>query len=328
MVWGGGTRHRSSSFRNSATLAFQPVHRSEQLYNAFVQHEVRLAPDRLSIILGSKFEHNAFTGFEVQPSARLLWIPSLHTSVWAAVSRAVRTPSYFELGAELALAVFPGDENVPNLLKVFGSPQVSAEALRAYEAGYRAQWGTHFSIDAAGFYNVYHHLRTWEPALPFVSGNPQPHMVLPLLIDSRMRGESAGAEATMTIDLTRRWRVSSAYSWLSLHLHLEPDSHDFTYEAAEGESPQHQVQFRSDLDLGRSLDLNTSVYRISRLPALSVPAYTRIDARLGWRPRPAVEVSVGGRNLQGGLHLEYISEGPYSASRVGRSFYARVLRRF
>ena len=48
---------------------------------------------RLRFTLGSKFEHNDFTGFEYQPTARLLFTPTNKQSVWAAVSRAVHTPA-------------------------------------------------------------------------------------------------------------------------------------------------------------------------------------------------------------------------------------------
>jgi iron complex outermembrane recepter protein len=47
--------------------------------------------------LGSKIEHNDFTGFEIQPDARLLWRLQERQSVWLAASRAVRIPSRSDL---------------------------------------------------------------------------------------------------------------------------------------------------------------------------------------------------------------------------------------
>ena len=45
------------------------------------------------LTVGSKFERNDYTGFEWEPSIRLLVTPSKQYSMWAAVSRAVRTPT-------------------------------------------------------------------------------------------------------------------------------------------------------------------------------------------------------------------------------------------
>jgi iron complex outermembrane receptor protein len=143
-----------------------------------------------------------------------------------------------------------------------------------------------------------------------------------------MHGESEGVELTQTWEVFKRWRINSAYSWLNLQLHLDPSSGDTFSEAQERQSPQHQVQLRSEFDVSRRVQFDTSVYHVGSLPALSVPAYTRIDARLGWRLSSAVEINLGGQNLQGGRHLEYVSEGPFAPSRVGRSFYARVAWRF
>jgi iron complex outermembrane receptor protein len=329
IVWGMGFRYNVTSFRNSATLAFLPERRTQRLASGFVQDEIRLIPETLSVIVGSKLEHNDFTGAEVQPSVRFVWMPNPRTALWGAVSRAVRTPSYFDEGAELALASFPGEQGLATLLQLFGSEQGRSETLRAHELGYRSQLSGRIAIDWTGFYNVYHDLQTWEPREPFTSSEPLPfHLVLPLVISNGMRGESLGFEMAATWDITPRWRATSAYALLHMQLHLDAASGDFVSESAERKSPRHQAQLRSELDLSRRLQFDASVYYVGPLPALAVPAYTRLDARLGWRPLVPLEISVGGQNLQGGLHLEYISEGPFAPSRVGRSFYGRATWRF
>ena len=62
-----------------------------------------------------------------------------------------------------------------------------------------------------------------------------------------------------------------------------------------------------------------AAYYTGALPNLQVPAYTRLDARLGYRPRDDFEVSLSGQNLQGGRHTEFISNGPYTRTTIGRS---------
>jgi iron complex outermembrane receptor protein len=329
IVWGAGIRHNGTSFRNSPTVSFLPATPSQQLYSAFAQDEIRLIPDRFSIVLGSKIEHNIFTGVEVQPSVRFLWIPAIRSALWAAVSRAVRTPSYFDGGSDLSLAAFPVSGELPGNLRLFGSSSLSAETLRAHEAGYRRQIGKWLSLDWTAFYNVYGKLISYEPRPSYISGDPQPpHLVIPLVADNRMHGESQGAEATATWSPVPRWRVRAGYSWLSLQLHLNPSSGDTTHEAQEGQSPRHQLQIRSELDVAKQIQFDAAMYSVSALPALNVPAYTRVDARMGWRPSPRFELSTGGRNLQEGKHLEYVSEGPFAPSRIGRGFYARGMWSF
>jgi iron complex outermembrane receptor protein len=93
IIWGLGYRRMDDSVANLELLGFDPGNKTLSLYSAFIQDEITLIEDRLRLTLGSKFEHNEYTGFEVQPSGRLAWTPSTEHTVWAAVSRAVRTPS-------------------------------------------------------------------------------------------------------------------------------------------------------------------------------------------------------------------------------------------
>jgi len=63
-------------------VSFPPsAHRHPQLFSAFVQDQITLVEDTLSLTLGSKFEHNDHTGFEVQPTARFLWTPGKHFEI-------------------------------------------------------------------------------------------------------------------------------------------------------------------------------------------------------------------------------------------------------
>src|SRR5438046_8236071 len=96
LIWGAGYRVTSDDVGNSPTISLNPDHRTLELFSAFLQDELTLIKNRLRLTVGSKFEHNDFTGFEVQPSGRLLWTPDEKQSLWASVSRAVRTPSRAE----------------------------------------------------------------------------------------------------------------------------------------------------------------------------------------------------------------------------------------
>jgi iron complex outermembrane receptor protein len=325
IVWGAGIRYNTTSFVNSDLAAFLPDHQTQRLYSAFVQDEIHLLPEILSLTVGSKFERNVFTGSEIQPGVRLMWTPSSRTSIWAAVSRAVRTPDYFEDSGEYLASVVRAPNGLPLATKIRGSRNLPAEALRAHEVGYRTQIGSRWTVDWTGFYNEYRRLRSYEQGMPTLIGDRQPtHLLLSLTADSKSSAESAGSEIMAAWNALSRWRLSGSYSYLSLQLHRGPGSRAVNAEAAERWSPRHQATFRSEMDLGRRFQFDTNVYHVAALTALNVPCYTRIDARLGWRPNDRLDLSGGVQNLQGGRHQEFVSEGPFVAQTVGRSLFLKA----
>jgi len=197
--------------------------------------------------------------------------------------------------------------------------------MTAYEVGYRLQKERRFSIELAGFYNAYQHLATFEPGSPYFERDPAPvHLVIPLRHANQMKGETWGLEAASNWKVMERWRLIPSYNWLRLDMRLNPGSRDTTSLAIEGQSPRHQVQFRSNLDLSRRLQLDASVFYTGALAAIPIPAYTRVDTRLGYRPRSDFEISLVGQNLQGGRHREFVPAGPYSRSSIGRSLMVKA----
>jgi iron complex outermembrane recepter protein len=326
LVWGLGFRDSSEhQDSKSFNLVFLPPNREDRLFSAFVQDQWKIVGDQLSLIVGSKFEHNKFSGFNLQPSARLLWTPDARHTVWAGVSRALRTPAYTDQSIQINLAVEPGPQGLPALVTVFGSPEYKPESLLAYELGYRLQAARRFSVDIATYINSYHHLVTLEPGNPFFSTDPQPaHLVIPLTFGNEQHGTAYGGEISSNLNLTAHWRLIPSYSLLQLNLRNDPTSHDTNGLTSQTQSPRHQYQIRSNLDLSRRFQFDAAAYYTAGEPGLSIRAYTRLDARLGYRPRPDFEISLAGQNLQGGRHQELISFGPYLATTIGRSLMVRV----
>ena len=73
-----GARERAPSTAITArdtTLRFFPLTASTICLSAFLQDELKLT-DSLSLTIGSKVEHNGFTGLEFEPSAQLVWTPT------------------------------------------------------------------------------------------------------------------------------------------------------------------------------------------------------------------------------------------------------------
>ncbi len=313
-VWGLGYRSILDRNDSSFTVSLQPNQVSLNQFSAFLQDEISLVDNRLRLTLGSKFEHNDFTGFEVEPNARLLWTLSPNQSVWTAVSRAVRTPALTEEGLRLNSAVIPpgtpaNPAPLPAVVAVFGSHQFNSENLLAYELGYRVQATSNLSLDLATFYNHYSNLRTAEPGTPFVEGSPAPtDIVIPFVAGNKMSGGTYGLELFADWKVIPKWRLTGSYSYLQMDIHKNLDSQDPTPDNPNGSSPRHQWYLRSSVDLPKHFDLDTTLRFVDHLPSLNLPSYYSLDAHLGWRPVRNLELSIGGRNLLDNRHLEFLPD--------------------
>ncbi len=324
VLWGLEQRYTRDRTVGTAAAQLVPDRRGLNLTSAFVQDEVALAGDRLSLTLGSKFEHNAFTGLEVQPTVRLLWRPRENQSAWAAVSRAVRTPSRGEEDGVFHFPAQPGPGGLPLLVTYFGDRGLQPETLIAYEAGYRVQVTRRLSVEAATFYNVYRDLVNSALGRPDLQFAPAPHLEVPVRLQNGLGGETYGLEVSANWRPVERWRLSGAYTGLEIQLHAAPGLPSAGGERVEGSSPHHQFNLASYLDLTRTVQLDAMIYRVAALPGLNVPAYTRCDVRVGWRPRESLEVSVGSQNLSGHRQVEYVSDTFVRPTRVGRRIYGKL----
>ena len=322
MMWGFGYRFVRDDFNNSFSTSIIPDSRDLDLVSAFVQDEIQLIPDRLGLILGSKFEHNDFTGFEVQPSGRLVWKPVEKQTLWGAISRAVRTPSRGEHGTFINSRVIPPDGLYPGSpaqpVTLVGNGDFDSETLIAYELGYRIQPTSRLSLDVATFYNVYDNLRTIEPTGLFsaTAGN-------------EMEGDTYGVELAADFQPLNWWRLQLSYSFLEMNLSLKDASLDTTSESAEGESPQNKVSIRSMMDLPHNLELDIWFRYVDNLPTQRLDDYTTLDVRFAWKPLKWLELAVVGQNLLADHHPEFKPELiDTSPTEVQKSVYGSVTCRF
>src|SRR5260370_12246594 len=112
-VWGVGYRYTAYATTGSLTVSFNPASQSLHLFTSFVQDEITLKPDRLSLTIGAKVEHNDFSGFEFQPSARIAWNVTKDDMLWAGYYRAPRTPSPADSVLSVGLPAFPVPFGLP-----------------------------------------------------------------------------------------------------------------------------------------------------------------------------------------------------------------------
>jgi iron complex outermembrane recepter protein len=337
IVWGLGYRYTADRFGGSLTVSYNPPSKGLQLFTSFLQEEFTLIPDRVYLTVGTKLEHNDYTGFEAMPSARLAWRPSTHHMVWVAVSRALRAPSRNDSNLVVSFGSFPAPDGTPTVLRLTANPYYKDEHLVAYEAGYRARLTGRVSVDLAAYFNSYKDVETTEPSTPFTESTPAPlHFVQPFTYENLMYGETHGIEIAANWMLTRRWTLSPGYALEQPHMHTSLMSQDtITPHFVENGAPRHSAQLRSHLDFGRGVAWDAFASFVDRLSHQGystqdmIPPYTRLDTSLTWSPRERVSVSVVGQNLLRDHHLEFEDVfGSMQSGQIKCSGYAKLTWHF
>ena len=325
-LWGLGARFSPGNATPVIpTILFIPNQRTDKLYSGFVQDEIPLIGDRLSVTLGSKILHNIYTGFELQPSARLLWTPTANQSFWAGFTRAVRTPSRVDDEDMLSglIAASP-----PTFIRLIGDGKFDSERLLSYEAGYRSLVSSSIRFDVAVFYNDYDHLLSIEPGVPFAETSPSPtHTVIPYFIRNGVLGTTYGIEVAPDWRPTSWWRLSGSYSFLHMDMGKTAGSHDSATPAStEGSSPQQQAVVQSSFQLPKGFEFGQTYRYVSALPAKQIRGYSTGDVSLGWLLGRSWEVSVAGRDLLQPFHAE-MNGDPGPVVGIRRSVYAKITLR-
>src|SRR5487761_12308 len=331
VVWGFDYRYNAFVTSGGPRIAFNPPTLTTNLYSAFVQDEIELLSDRVWLTLGSKLEHNYFTGFEVEPSARLLWQPNSRNTLWAAVSRATRTPSPADDDIRVNFGGFPGPGGLPTLAYAEGDPDFISEDLLAYELGYRGQLTGRLSMDVATYYNVYGNLRGSLPGQPsLVAAGMAPYFLVPLNIVNNLYGRTYGVEASLDWKVAKRWSIHPGYASFAgvLHQIVAPTGIPVIFQGIQ-DNPRNQFQIRSNLDLPHRFQFDTDVYYVDRLVSQNVPAYTRLDTQLSWHAAGSLDLSIVGQNLLTPRHMEFNApEDLILPTEIPRSAYGKITWHF
>jgi iron complex outermembrane recepter protein len=329
ILWGLGHRYIHDSFRNSVGISYFPSSNLNYISNAFIQDKIALIKNELHFTIGSKFSVNNFTGFEIQPNARLAWTPNDRHTVWAAVSRAVRTPNRSEDSGRFNASAVTLPGPTPAVTVIQGQSDFESEDLLAVELGYRVRPHDRVFFDVAAFANFYDDLQSFEFGAPFV--NPSPGFVeVPIVTRNRLSGETYGVELAATWDVVDWWRLNTSATWLAMDLHSDPASTDFSVAALEDVDPEFQWNIRSHIDLSPNWEFDQTLYYVDALKSQQVDSYFRLDLRLGWRPTKNIEVSVVGQNLLDSQNQEWGNDRIQTNDRnlIERSVFGKVVLKF
>jgi iron complex outermembrane receptor protein len=336
LLWGLGYRLISDELEDGEVVEFTDHSASDQLFSLFVQDEISLIPDKLRLLIGSKFEHNDYTGFEYQPNIRLVWTPNSRHTLWGAVSRAVRTPSQMEAYGNIFYAVLPPDfffssGGLPAKIVLSGSKDFDSEKNLSYELGYRFMPSGTFSIDAALFYSRYWDHRSVESASADLELDPVLHLLMSNDEGNKLEAETYGLEVAVDWHVCPWWRLQGIYSLLKLNTRPAGGSTDiFSAMLYEESSPQQQWSLRSSFDIGRNWDLDLWVRYVDPVTVyiVEVDDYYSLDVRLAWRPVSGLELALVGQNLLEDQHTESQAEFGTISTAVPRGFYGQIKWQF
>lgn len=307
LVFGAGyRRYDGDDLGDGPGYFFEPRERISNRFNAFAQNEINLARG-FFVTLGSKFERNEFTGFEVQPTVRARW-SSARQSTWAAVSRAVRVPTRVDVDLRV------GGPN-RGALALTGNTAFRTESVLAYEAGYRRQFHRRLSLDVAGYLNRYDDLRTQE-------SRPG----LPVLLANMMNGRTRGVETRVIAQILPRWQVHASHAYLWKELTFDAGSADLTRGVSEGNDPRHLFKLRSYVTATNRIEIDAFYQSQGALPQPAVQPYQELDARIGFRIGPGWDLSLIGNNLLHERHVEF--RGGTPPETYERSIAVRSVWRF
>ncbi|WP_028585989.1 TonB-dependent receptor plug domain-containing protein [Desulfogranum mediterraneum] len=324
LIWGLGYRNIQDEFDNTFQVSLTPDSRTIQLFSGFLQDEIELVRETFWLTIGSKLEHNDYTGFEVQPNIRALWKADQSQTFWASVARAVRTPSRVEEGGRIVTQVIPPAPPTipfPVPVAIVGNPEFTSEELIAYELGYRYCAAKEFSLDLALFYNDYDHLQSYGSS-----------RTMDLQFSNAIEGDAYGLE------LTAKWipslwlETELGYSFIQLAMTDEQNYQFAPDEVYEDSSPRHQVSARTHFIIGERLHLNLWLRYVDELKEASlsfnnekeVDAYLNLDANIRWIVREGLELTLVGQNLIGGRRVEFVSESFTAPIEIGPSVYAKI----
>jgi iron complex outermembrane receptor protein len=314
-TWGAGYRLISDDYPSVDHFgSLNPQALTYDQANVFLQEETPLFRDDLKFTVGSKFMYYFFTGFEYQPSARLLWEIDDKQVLWGAVSRAVRTPVRIEEDANITLVA---TQNPPLFTTLEGAGRaLNSEELTAFELGYRRQVNERLSFELATFYNIYDNLIT-TPEIAFIPGVPP---VVVVHNQNAQSAETTGLELNGQWKIDEKWRLQGWYSFLYMQVHGPGGAQ------VPGNSPTNQAYLMSSWDLPCKFEFDLMPRYVQNLPTLNVPSYATMDARLGWRPNDSWEFSITGQNLLQSHHLEFVGQTTM-LSEVNRGVYAQIIFR-
>ena len=316
---------------SSAIFSFAQPEASVTFVGAFLQDEFELIPERLRVTIGGKIERNTYSGWEPQPSVRMIWAPHRKHRVWAAWSVAARTPTRAETSVNYYASVLPPSAELPfpTAITILGSPEMDSEKVTAMELGYRFQPQPQLTFELSGFYNDYEDLRGFIADSYEVRYTPLPHVIAYLATNNGVQGHTRGGELSVRWEAFKGFLLEASHSRISHDLvdaiSPEEEISRFAIGVYTDTTPEHLTQLSASWSPHSDWRVKVALHHNTPMPDKTIPAYTGLNLHLAWKFRPNWEASLIGRDLLEDRHREF----PETFSRqvtpnIGRSVFLRL----
>ena len=337
IIWGLGYRFTHYNLTDMNNISTAQPDRTDQLYSAFIQDHISLTP-KWALTLSSRFEHNDFSGFEVQPNASLTWKISDQQTMWLKAASAVKTPSISETSVTSRGVAFLPNEG---LLAITGNENLESEDLFALEVGYREQFNNRLLFDITAFFNQYRDLLAYvdypcpdDPSEPYVCRHGQQKQLLEYssTFANGLTANTYGVEVTTDWQATPWWKLQFNYSFLSVDAFSESSGSSLTDSylrrnelALETLSADHEANIRSHMNLPNQWYLDFWVRYMSELEDAGVGSHTALDVRVAKKIGKDLEVSLVGQNLFDKQRLEFTEKfSGLGETEVQRAWYLQL----
>lgn len=324
--WGLGYRIAMDSFYQGKVAHSLPVHKNLHLVSGFLQDKISLFNDRLQLTLGTKIQYFTFSGWNYQPSARLLWKAANEHHLWTSFSRAIRSPTRGE--TSLSLTPIPLSTHSSETIQLKANPSLQPDTVYNYELGYRTWFANRFSFDLVAFYNHYDHV---------VNGYFRPsEIVEQQTIVSFVNGATAQTWGFETVADWRPFdnlRLLATYSFLqfSVRDHINSPSRNRARE-----NPKNKFSFHLSYDISKNVNMDAMVRYVDHFfvrdiilgSIREIDSYVGLDLRVSWKPLKNLQLSLVGQNINDDAHMEYIDEAFGYPRQVERSFFGQIQLQF
>ena len=327
LVWGAELQFSGDRILAIVPETTQPNYKN-QLVDGFAQDEIAVLPQKLTLTLGSKIQWGTLAGFQIQPSARVLWAPSESQSLWVAISRAAVAPSLQD--KDIALPLIIGVANgLPIIAELTGNPLFKPETVIAYELGYRRRIGSTLTLDVATYFNNNNRIQSLSSGSPSFVPTPSPHIEEPLLYTNGYRARTGGVEVTATWNPLPSLSFQGSYTWMEAHtIQTEPGQVSLVDLWS---SPRNNISGSASWSFAPQWSVNSFVSfvddlsRVQGASTSAVPAYTRLDLNLARKVGRSLEFAVGGTNLLTPRHFEFGGETSFVVpTQVPRSAFVKA----
>jgi iron complex outermembrane receptor protein len=310
MVWGGNYR---STEAQSNIISSGTDH--DDLIGFFLQEELTLS-DTLTFVAGIKYEENSFTGGDWSSRGCILYSPGSSHHFRLALSRAYRTPGFFEDSGRFVKTLSSPLPPLP-LALVKGNGHMDPEEMTAFELGYRTTLFDRIGLNLELYYNELDDvidLVTVKQSIPFI-----------LSYDNALNAIAKGIEVALDVPLTPWWTLTANYTFQEVENKRENRDVQGT--------PRHKFNLGSSFTFnnGFTLDIRAHYVDDTRwdglLNDIRVDDYVRLDIRIAQKLfNDTLEIALAGQNLTDKLHPEF-SDG-LETYEVERLIYGQLTINF